>query len=61
MQPQDRISEGWQVWLTPRQTRIIYDVLVGKFILPEDFEELFKLREWFGHEAEIYRQKLEAR
>ena len=21
----DRISEGWQVWLTPRQKRIIYD------------------------------------
>ena len=23
----DRVSLGWQVWLTPRQTRIIYDAL----------------------------------
>ena len=57
----DRNSMGWQVWLTPRQTRIICDVLVGRFIPPEDFEELFKLREWFGAEVETHKRKLGAK
>lgn len=57
----DRTSLGWQPWLTPRQTRVIHDVLIGKFVQPEDFEELFKLREWFGHEAELHQRKLGAK
>lgn len=48
----DRISNGWQVWLTPRQTRIIHDALTGKPILPEDEAHVSKLVEWFGNEVQ---------
>lgn len=58
MQPQDRISLGWQLWLTPRQTRIIHDRLCGLYVKPEDEAELFKLQEWFGHEAETQRKRV---
>ena len=48
----DRVSYGWQPFLTPRQSR-------GR-MLKEDREELAKLKEWFGHEAEIHKRKLGA-
>lgn len=46
MDAQDRISEGWQVWLTPRQTRVIdalrgYEPTVGEI---EHVKELW----WIG-------------
>lgn len=48
----DRISNGWQVWLTPRQTRIIYDALAR--LEPNEGENEYhaKLAEWFGSEVE---------
>ena len=54
MNPCDRVSMGWQVWLTPRQTRIIFDALVA---IGGD-EHHAKLVEWFGTEI---RTKAEAR
>lgn len=48
----DRISKGWQVWLTPRQTRIIHDALVGHEPNAGEAEHCEKLREWFGAEVE---------
>ena len=47
MQDVDRISLGWQVWLTPRQARIISNRLCGLYVMPED-------------EAEIHKRKLGA-
>ena len=51
----DRTSNGWQVWLTPRQTRIIYDALVAD---GSENEHSVKLKEWFGVEVKT---KAEAR
>lgn len=48
----DKISNGWQVWLTPRQTRIIHDALVGNAMQQCDMPEFKKLCEWFGAEVE---------
>ena len=48
----DRISNGWQVWLTPRQTRIIHDALVRHEPNTCEQEHYEKLREWFGNEVE---------
>lgn len=50
--PCDRISLGWQVWLTPRQTQIIYDALCA---VGGD-ERHAKLVEWFGTEIETHAQ-----
>ena len=60
VQDVDRISLGWQVWLTPRQTRIISDALCGLYVKPEDEGELFKLQEWFGAEVDTHKRKLGA-
>lgn len=53
----DRVSLGWQVWLTPRQTQIIYDALVAV----DGDEHHGKLVEWFGSEvktkAEVRRKQ----
>lgn len=54
----DRISLGWQIWLTPRQTRIISDRLCGLHVKPEDEDALFKLQEWFGTEVETQAQRV---
>ena len=54
MDAQDSISLGWQVWLTPRQTQIIYDALCAV----DGDEHHEKLVEWFGSEIKI---KAEAR
>ena len=43
----DRNSNGWQVWLAPRQTQIISNRLCGLCVMPED-------------EAEIHKRKLGA-
>ena len=48
----DRISLGWQVWLTPRQTKIIYDALCA---VGGD-EHCEKLVEWFGAEVDAKAQ-----
>jgi hypothetical protein len=54
----DRISEGWQVWLTPRQTRIIFDALSRHDPKAGETEHCEKLVEWFGAEVKT---KAEAR
>lgn len=55
----DRVSMGWKPWLTPRQTRVIAAKLHDRDIEPGDEEELEKMRESFGHEAALHRQKQE--
>lgn len=52
----DRISKGWQVWLTPRQTRIIHDALVRHEANVGESEHHAKLVEWFGAEVEAKAQ-----
>lgn len=54
----DRVSMGWQVWLTPRQTRIIYDALARHEANVGEIEHVEKLVEWFGHETEIFMSRL---
>lgn len=56
----DRTSLGWQPWLTPRQTRIIRDALLGHWAGGEDQECMHKLVEWFDNEAETHKRKLGA-
>lgn len=56
----DRVSMGWSMWFTPRQTRVIAAKLHDRDIEPGDEEALEKMRESFGHEAEIHRRKLGA-
>ena len=56
----DRVTLGWQVWLTPRQTRIIYDALRGYEPTAGEIEHVKELVGWFGHEAEIHKRKLDA-
>ena len=56
----DKISLGWQVWLTPRQTRIIRDELHGHWAESDDQECLQRLAEWFDSEAETQTRKLGA-
>lgn len=56
----DRVSLGWQPWLSPRQTQISSNRLCGLYVKPEDEAELFKLQEWFGHAVEIHKRKLGA-
>ena len=58
MDAQDRITLGWQVWLTPRQTRIISDALTG-YESEDEAEHVGKLVEWFGTEAETQRKRAE--
>ena len=53
----DRITLDWQIWLTPRQTRIIHAALAGAPQRPEDEEHMPGLVEWF--ESEV--QAMEAR
>ena len=57
MDAQDRISEGWQVWLTPRQTRIIHDALTG-YESEDEAEHVDKLVEWFGTEADVQAKRV---
>lgn len=54
----DRVSLGWQVWLTPRQTLIIFDALSSHGPDAGEIEHCEKLVEWFGHEVKT---KAEAR
>jgi hypothetical protein len=56
MEHQDRISEGWQVWLTPRQTRIIYDALSRHDPVAGEIEHHERLVEWFGAEVQAKAQ-----
>ena len=56
MDDQDRISEGWQVWLTPRQTRIIYDALTRHEANVGEAEHCERLVEWFGAEVDAKAQ-----
>ena len=59
MDAQDRIA--WQPFLTPRQTRIIYDALAWyQPATQEDSAAWWKMKELFGHEAEIHKRKLGA-
>lgn len=53
----DRVSMGWQVWLTPRQTRVVDAKLHDRDIEPGEEEALEKMRQSFGHEAEVHRRK----
>lgn len=58
MDAQDRTSNGWQVWLTPRQPRIIYDALARHDPTTEkDSVAWRKLQEWFVTEAEVQRKR----
>lgn len=57
----DRVSYGWQPWLSPRYTRVINAKLHDRDIEPGDEEALEKMRESFGHEAAVHKSKLEAR
>lgn len=57
MEAQDRVSLGWQPFLTPRQTRIIHDALAG-YETSAESEHVDKLVEWFGHETEIFMSRL---
>lgn len=57
MDAQDRNSNGWQVWLTPRQTRIIHDALTG-YECEDESEHVERLVEWFGHEAEVQAKRV---
>lgn len=52
----DRITMGWQVWLTPRQTRIIFDALSGHKPPVDESDHHEKLVEWFGSEVEAKRK-----
>jgi len=54
----DRVSLGWQVWLTPRQTKIIYDALRMSKPMggPHDDAAWNKLKEWFGAEVQAKAQ-----
>ena len=55
----DRISLGWQLWLTPRQTRIIHDALAWyQPATEEDSAAWSKLKEWFGTEAETQAKRV---
>lgn len=47
----DRITLGWQPFLTPRQTRIIHAALAGAPQRPEDEEHVPGLVEWFESEV----------
>lgn len=55
----DRVSLGWQPFLTPRQTRVILARLNWKRLNAEDKAELAKLKEWFGHEAAANARRLQ--
>lgn len=57
MKDEDKLSLGWQVWLTPRQTKIIANAL--SLYKPSDInkEHYVKLLEWFKHEAEVNQNK----
>lgn len=55
----DRVSMGWSAWFTPRQTRVIAAKLHDRDIEQGDEDALEKMREWFGHEAEVHRKKQE--
>lgn len=57
----DRVSMGWSMWFTPRWTRVIAAKLHDRDIEPGDEEALEKMKQSFGHEAEIHRKKMEAR
>ena len=52
----DSISIGWQVWLTPRQTRIIYDALSRHEANVDEVGHCAKLVEWFGAEVDAKAQ-----
>ena len=54
----DRTSNGWQVWLTPRQTRIIYDALARHDANAGEIEHVERLVEWFGAEADVQRKRV---
>lgn len=54
----DRVSKGWQAWLTPRQTRIIHNALSRYEADVGENEHVDKLVEWFGHETEIFMSRL---
>ncbi len=58
MDAQDRITLGWQVWLTPRQTRIIYDALTRHVPAAGEIEHVERLVEWFGTEAETQAKRV---
>ena len=58
MDAQDRNSNGWQVWLTPRQTRIIYDALARHDPAAGEIEHVERLVEWFGSEAEVQAKRV---
>jgi hypothetical protein len=54
MEDQDRVSLGWQPFLTPRQTRIIRDALVVYSPLDSELPHYDKLFEWFDHETGLH-------
>jgi hypothetical protein len=56
VQEQDRVSRGWQPFLTPRQTLMIYRALKGEDARPEDTEHMPKLVGWFEYEAQARRE-----
>lgn len=56
MLEQDRVTKGWQPWLTPRQTRIIRDALAGYTAREGEEQHRDGLLEWFDHEAQARRE-----
>lgn len=52
----DRSSLGWQVWLTPRQTRIIFEALTLHDPVAWEIEHCERLVEWFGSEVQAKAQ-----
>lgn len=54
----DRASLGWQPFLTPRQTRIIYDALARHDAAMTEIEHVEKLVEWFGAEADVQAKRV---
>lgn len=56
----DKVTLGWQFWLTPRHTRIIDAKLNGREIEPEDIDELIKLQEMFNHEATVQANRMKS-
>lgn len=55
----DRVSMGWSMWFTPRQTRVIDAKLHGRGIEPGDEEALEKMRQSFRYEATLHQQRQE--
>lgn len=57
MENQDKVTKGWQPWLTRRQTRMILEALMLYLPVPAEEDHHKKLVEWFDHEVRIHERK----